>query len=107
MRNLLKRADPFALQQPEIREGLLPTLLRKAHEVAEGRRPAIVAAARGEMSARLDHEIERLRALRRVNPTVRAEEIDLLVEQKAALDQRLQGARLRLDAIRLIQRGPQ
>ena len=107
LRNLLKRADPFALQQPEIREGLLPTLLRKAHDVAEGRRPAIVAAARGEMSARLDHEIERLRALRRVNPTVRAEEIDLLVEQKAALDQSLQGARLRLDAIRLIQRGPQ
>ncbi|MEO8500283.1 MAG: helicase-related protein [Vicinamibacteria bacterium] len=105
--SLLKRGDPFALQQPKIREGLLPALLRQAHDVAFGRAPGLVAKARAEMAAQLDHEIERLRMLRAVNPAVRAEEIDLLVEQKTALDERLQGARLRLDAIRLIQRGPQ
>ena len=57
------------------------------------------------MAARLDHEIARLSDLQRVNPSVRAEEINLLVEQKASLDLHLEAARLRLDAIRLIRRG--
>ena len=104
---VLLRGDPAALQQPEIREVLLPRLLRKAHDLAEARVEPIVAEARGLMATHLDHEIERLRDLRAVNPSVRAEEIDLLVEQKAALERSLQGARLRLDAIRLIRRGPQ
>jgi len=44
--------------------------------------------------------------LQKVNPSVRPEEIGLLVEQRRALDRRLLAARLRLDAIRLIERGP-
>ena len=58
------------------------------------------------MAAQLDHEIARLKELQRVNRSVRAEEIELLVQQRSALDQHLTSARLRLDAIRLIQRGP-
>ena len=103
---VLERGDPFALQQPEIREDLLPGLLRRTHELAEARVPGIMDAARRDMGAQLDHEIERLRELQKVNRSVRAEEIDLLVEHKASLDQRLEAARLRLDSIRLIQRGP-
>jgi len=106
LHRVLERGDAFALQQPEIREDLLPGLLRRARELAEARVPGIIEGARRDMAAQLDHEIARLRELRKVNRSVRAEEVDLLVEQKAALDQRLQTARLRLDALRLIQRGP-
>jgi ATP-dependent helicase HepA len=103
---VLERGDPFALEQPEIREDLLPGLLRRTHELAEARVRGIIVDARREMGARLDHEIARLRELQKVNRSVRAEEIDLLVEQRASLDQGLESARLRLDSIRLIQRGP-
>jgi ATP-dependent helicase HepA len=106
LRAVLERGDPAALQQPEIREDLLPGLLRKTHELAGARVPGLVRAARRDMGARLDHEIARLRELQKVNRSVRAEEIDGLVDQKAALDRHLEDARLRLDAIRLIQRGP-
>jgi ATP-dependent helicase HepA len=106
VRNALRRGDPFALQPPEIREDLLPALLGRAQAAANARVPALIAAARREMAAQLDHEIARLRDLRSVNPSVRAEEIDLLVEQRDALFRHLEGARLRLDAIRLIRRGP-
>ncbi|MBX7186789.1 MAG: DEAD/DEAH box helicase family protein [Vicinamibacteria bacterium] len=106
LERILERGDPAALQQPEIREDLLPGLLRRAHEVAEAQVPGLVEAARRDMKAQLGHEIARLRELQKVNRSVRAEEIDLLLDQEASLDRHLQQARLRLDAIRLIQRGP-
>jgi ATP-dependent helicase HepA len=66
----------------------------------------IVAQARQEMCTQLDPEITRLRALQQVNRSVRSEEIELLVQQRGALDEHLRTARLRLDALRLIHRGP-
>lgn len=106
LRRVLERGDPSVLQQPEIREDLLPGLLRRTNEIASARAPGVISAARSDMGARLDHEIARLRELQKVNRSVRAEEIDRLVDQKAALDRHLEDARLRLDAIRLIRRGP-
>jgi ATP-dependent helicase HepA len=106
LKGVLTRGDPTVLQREELRE-VLPALLQRTRELAEGLVPALVADARTAMAEKLDHETGRLRALREVNPSVRAEEIDLLVEQKRALDSCLSGARLRLDALRLIQRGPQ
>ena len=103
----LKAGDAFALlDQPELREDLLPVLLAKALALATSQIPGIVAQARKEMAAQLDHEILRLKELQKVNRSVRAEEIELLVQQRIALDQHLAAARLRLDSIRLIQRGP-
>jgi ATP-dependent helicase HepA len=90
------------LDRPEIREELLPDMIEKTHELAKSRIPDIVDKARKQMTAELDHEITRLRELQKVNRTVRTEEIELLVEQQRALDEHLKGARLRLDAIRLI-----
>ena len=55
----------------------------------------------------MKEEIERLRALRRINDNVRLEEVQLLVEEIEDLDRALAGARLRLDALRLIWRGPE
>ncbi len=82
------------------------SLVAKAQALANHQIPGLIAQARQKMTAQLEHEIARLRELQKVNRSVRAEEIELLVAQQRALDQHLSSARLRLDAIRLIQRGP-
>lgn len=106
LRRHLKAGDAFTLlDQAEVREELLPALLVKAQAIARARIPSLVAQARKEMTAQLDREITRLQELQKVNRSVRAEEIELLVGQGSALDRHLAGARLRLDSIRLIQRG--
>lgn len=88
----------------EIREELLPSLLETAEEIVQRHVPTFIAQARKEMAAQLDHELARLKSLQAVNPTVRPEEIAELTAQRAALDQHLATARLRLEAVRLIQR---
>ena len=103
----LKKGDAYPLlDQPELREDLLPGLLEKAQVMASGQVPGLVARARQAMTAQLDHEITRLQELQKVNRSVRPEEVELLAAQQRALAQHLHDARLRLDAVRLIQRGP-
>ena len=97
---------PPLLDQAEFREDLLPELLGKTSLLAGQKVPGLIAQARKEAAAQLGHEIGRLQELAKVNRSVRPEEIGLLTRQKAALDQHLAAARLRLDAIRVIQRGP-
>ena len=58
------------------------------------------------MTTQLDREIERLRALKQVNPSVRDEEIELLVGERRVMLDHLANSRIRLDAIRLIHRCP-
>ena len=101
------RAAYALLEQAEWRDELLPALLEQTQALAQRQVPAIIARARDELNSQLQHEITRLQELRKVNRSVRPEEIELLAAQQRALDQHLAGARLRLDAIRVIQRGPQ
>ena len=103
----LKKGEAYALlDQPEFREDLFPVLLEKAQTIASRQIQAYFTQARREMAEQLEQEISRLKDLQKVNRSVRAEEIDLLLKQKSELERHLADARLRLDAIRLIQRGP-
>ena len=103
----LKKGGAYALlDRPEFREELLPELMANARAIADQQVPGLIAQARQEMTRQLDHEIGRLKELQKVNRSVRNEEIELLSEQHDALDRHLKTARLRLDAIRVIQRGP-
>ena len=101
----MRRGDPILLQTAAIREELLPLLTRAAVRRAESRVATIIEGARRSMAEQLDREIHRLRALQLVNPSVRDEEIDGLISQKAELHRHIAAARLRLDATRLIRRG--
>ena len=102
----LKPANPYILlDQPELREDLLPGLIEKTQDIASAQIAGIVTQARREMNIQLGNELIRLKELQKVNRSVRVEEIELLGQQQRALDQHLMSARLRLDAIRLIQRG--
>jgi ATP-dependent helicase HepA len=91
------------LEHPALRD-LFAVLIDSAQAIADSQVPRIIDDAQNEMHAQLDLEIARLKELKKVNPSVRAEEIELLVDQQRALDERLSGARLRLDALRLIHR---
>ena len=90
------------MDKPEIPEDVIPSLLEKAHVIAQSKVVAIVKEARKEMNAQLEHEIARLKELRKVNRSVRPQEIELLSAHQHALDHHLTAARLRLDAVRLI-----
>ena len=105
---LLKAPESRAfLEQPELRETLLPRLVERTQRLADLKLERSIAQARQDMNAELEPEIARLCDLQKVNPSVRDEEIALLRHQHEALAQHLGEARLRLDALRLIHRGPQ
>ena len=80
----------------------IQSLLAKARENAEKRAPAIREQARTEMRSALGAELDRLRALRKVNDHIRPEEIDALERRKTELDRILGAVELRLDAVLLI-----
>ena len=74
----------------------------------QGERLAAAAAAdledraRARMTREMTAEIERLRALARVNPNVRPAEIAALEKRRDRLAQHLSRVRLHLDALRLV-----
>jgi ATP-dependent helicase HepA len=90
------------LEQPGFREQQLPALLDATHGAARRQVDGIVKSALKEMNAQFEHEISRLRELRKVNRSVRQDEIDLLIAHRNALSHHLKDARLRLDAMRFV-----
>jgi ATP-dependent helicase HepA len=92
--------------RPDIRNTLLPRLVERTGQLAREQINAIIERARLDMRSRLQHEAARLRAMQKVNRSVRDDEIASIVEQQQALETYIDGARLRLDAVRLIHRGP-
>jgi len=79
----------------------LELVLEESRTKAEAQVGAIVDQARFEMSAQLQREIVRLKELKKVNPSVRQAEIDLLVAQRRDLEEHIGNARIRLDALRI------
>jgi ATP-dependent helicase HepA len=57
------------------------------------------------MSATLNHEVDRLQSLQKYNNHIRSEEIELAIEEKSKLEKLINGATVRMDAIQLIQKG--
>lgn len=84
---------------------MLPRLKRKAKQQARGLAAATAEEAMTRMQTEVGAEIERLEALRLVNPAVRQDEIDALKEQYAELEKHLSDTRLRLDSLRVIFKG--
>lgn len=98
-RALLERAD--------LRDRVLPRMLERASTLAESRRPALIEAARTHMNEVMSQEVIRLVDLQKVNRLVTDAEIASLRAQQDALGQHLSDARLRIDSVRLIHRGPE
>ncbi|HEY3699809.1 MAG TPA: RNA polymerase-associated protein RapA, partial [Spongiibacteraceae bacterium] len=73
-----------------------------AARFAETQLPALLDVAKQAMTNSLQPEIERLEALRKINPTIRAEEINFFRHQLAQGLQTLAHATLELQGLRLI-----
>lgn len=94
------------LESSRLRRELIPLLLKNAEALAVEQAGTVIAAARERMSSDLQHEVLRLRDLQKVNRTVRNEEIELIENELRELDRHLEQARVRLDALCLVRRGP-
>ncbi len=86
---------------------LLPGMIEAAGGFAEAEVTQLKAAALTDMESRLQSEADRLRALRRVNDHIREEEVVAVEEQMERLREHIFSARLRLDSIRLVWKGPE
>jgi ATP-dependent helicase HepA len=84
------------------KEQTLRQLIGKCEAIARARSPDILAAAHQRSEQILNREINRLRALRQVNPNVRDEEIEYFEQQRELLHRALRFAIVRLDALRVM-----
>ena len=80
----------------------LKGMVRHADNLAQNQAPEILGSAHQQARRTLEKEINRLEALRKINPNVREEEIAFFENQWRTLDQVLETAKPRLDAIRVI-----
>ncbi len=80
----------------------LSDMVDQAEELVLPRQGELVSKARASMQRELNAELDRLRALAKVNPNVRQSEIDSLQERLEITDSHLSKAQLRLDAVRVI-----
>jgi ATP-dependent helicase HepA len=89
------------LGQPALRDAVA-RMLAECRRLAERHRAELTAAARRAASDALGAEVERLVALSQVGDHISKREIQLARRERAQLLEALRGARLRLDALRLV-----
>ncbi|MFM5344757.1 RNA polymerase-associated protein RapA [Aeromonas veronii] len=77
-------------------------LIGKGQAIAEDLKAGIVDKARAQMAQTLQQDLDRLEALKAVNPNVRDSELDYLRNLQAELHHLIDQTQLKLDAIRFI-----
>ncbi|WP_028109722.1 RNA polymerase-associated protein RapA [Ferrimonas futtsuensis] len=83
-------------------QALLHGLIKQGDELAQAQLSALVAEAEQEMTRQLGGELNRLEALKRVNPNIRDSELDAVREQISLVSAHLGRAQVHLDALRMI-----
>jgi ATP-dependent helicase HepA len=87
-------------------EVAVPKMIEASNVIAAERMKPEIKKAVETMRAMLDGEIERLRFLQKVNPESVLGAIDKCLMEKDDLEKAFRSARVRLDALRVIWRGP-
>lgn len=85
--------------------GLFDTLLGQVEKLAKAALPAIHEAATARLEDLIGTEIMRLKALQRVNPAIRQDEIDRLEQQYQACSEAISQIKAVSDAVRVIVAG--
>lgn len=96
----------FLSDNPKFTETLLPRMLEKCEALAQAASEPVLRLAQSGMAAQMNHEIQRLKSLRKMNDHVRESEIEMAEAEMRSLGEHLSKASLRLDSVRLIWRGP-
>ena len=81
---------------------ILKAMLQRSEKYAELKSTKILEQAHEHAKETLSKEINRLKALSKVNPNIRADEINYFEKQLTMLADVIDGANLRLDAVRVI-----
>ena len=77
-------------------------MVKASENYAEKLTPGILQAAQQKSCSLLQGEIDRLQALKSVNPNVRQEEIDFYQRQLSLVNDKIETSSLRLDGMRVI-----
>jgi ATP-dependent helicase HepA len=89
-----------------VKRKVLPLMLERARELGLEASRGMIDTALADMRAEMAAEIARLKDLAEINDHVRPEEITALEERAAALAEAIAGARVRIDAVRLVWKAP-
>ena len=81
---------------------ILKAMLQRSEKFAELKSTRLLEHAQQQASDILSIEINRLNALSKVNPNIREEEISYFQKQLSTLTEVIDGANIRLDAVRVI-----
>jgi ATP-dependent helicase HepA len=101
-RHLVPVAAGIAKQVIQLKEVAIKALLAMSEQKANEQEPQLIAQAEARIKQVFTLEIERLKALRKVNPNVREEEIRFFEQQLENLTLAFNSTHLRLDAVRVI-----
>ncbi len=103
----LRRGDPAGLLRNEaVKRKVLPLMLEQTRELGLAKSQAMILDALDAMHMEMTAEIDRLRDLAEINDHVRPEEIVAMEARERELAEVIAGARLRIDAVRLIWKAP-
>jgi ATP-dependent helicase HepA len=86
----------------QVRNTLIPAMMEKSRKLAETVSRQMIDRANERIRAILGDEIQRLVALKKINPDIREQEICLAREKMADLLSHISQSRIRMDALRLI-----
>lgn len=92
----------IARQVIQLKRDTIKALIDISGHQARSQTPEIMVQAHRQTKRLLTAEIERLRALQKINPSVREEEIQFFEQELEKLTQAINSAQLRLDALRII-----
>jgi len=105
-RSLVETGTKFDKQQIvsflNTQRDYISVILSLAEQIAQEQMAEIVDTATTTMLESLAAEIKRLVRLKKVNPTIKADEIEQLKDMAALAQENIQAAQLRLDAVRFI-----
>lgn len=92
----------WLMENSEITEIFLPEMVNATAGIAEAAARQVINLAVAEMESVMGAEIRRLKDLKKINPEIRKDEIEIMENEKHALSLHMRGARFRLDALRVI-----
>lgn len=98
-----EEADREALERAmKIPKELFKGLIKMAEAKAHSKATPYIDQFRSEIETYMNHEVNRLSELAKINPAISPDEVDLLKAMKKLMLESLGGSQLRLEGIRLI-----
>ena len=95
-------SSEIAKQVVELKKATIKELVSTSERLAQAQVPAIIKKAQQQINQHFTQEINRLKALHKINPNIRKDEVRFFEQQLESLSKRLESSNLRLDAIRII-----